>query len=111
MQHGESAKPLRLEWQSSGAHIAFSFLSSGEKAKALENKLHSFGVKAKGYKSNAGSYDDCEKFVNEVIAEHGTVDVCINNAGISKDSLLMRLNPDTVGRGNGNQPEECFQYD
>ena len=50
-------------------------------------------MKAKGYKSNAGSYDDCEKFVNEVIAEHGTVDVCINNAGISKDSLLMRLSP------------------
>jgi 3-oxoacyl-[acyl-carrier protein] reductase len=76
-----------------GAHIAFTFLTSEEKAVALEHKLRSFGVKAKGYKSNAGSYDDSEKFVNEVIAEHGTVDVCINNAGISKDSLLMRLNP------------------
>jgi 3-oxoacyl-[acyl-carrier protein] reductase len=51
------------------------------------------GVKAKGYKSNAGSYEDSEKFVNEVLEEHGTVDVCINNAGISKDSLLLRLNP------------------
>jgi 3-oxoacyl-[acyl-carrier protein] reductase len=76
-----------------GAHIAFSFLSSEEKAKVLEQKLKSLGVKAKGYKSNAGSYEDCENFVNEVIQEHGTVDVCINNAGISKDSLLMRLNP------------------
>jgi 3-oxoacyl-[acyl-carrier protein] reductase len=76
-----------------GAHIAFSFLSSEEKAKTLEEKLKSLGVKAKGYKSNAGSYEECEKFVNEVIQEHGTVDVCINNAGISKDSLLMRLNP------------------
>ena len=84
---------IALKMAEHGAHIAFSFLSSEEKAQALENKLHSFGVKAKGYKSNAGSYDDCEKFVNEVIAEHGTVDVCINNAGISKDSLLMRLNP------------------
>src|SRR6478735_719440 len=74
-----------------GAHIAFTFLSSEEKAVALENKLRSFGVKAKGYKSNAGSYADCEKFVNDVVAEHGTIDVCINNAGISKDSLLMRL--------------------
>src|SRR6185369_14860391 len=71
-----------------GAHIAFSFLSSEEKAKALEEKLQALGVKARGYKSNAGSYEDCEKFVNEVIAEHGTVDVCINNAGISRDSLL-----------------------
>jgi len=84
---------IALRMAEHGAHIAFSFLSSEEKAQALENKLHSFGVKARGYKSNAGSYDDCEKFVNEVIAEHGTVDVCINNAGISKDSLLMRLNP------------------
>ncbi|HEY2647694.1 MAG TPA: 3-oxoacyl-[acyl-carrier-protein] reductase [Puia sp.] len=84
---------IALRMAEHGAHIAFSFLSSEEKAGALENKLHSFGVKAKGYKSNAGSYDDCEKFVNDVIAEHGTVDVCINNAGISKDSLLMRLNP------------------
>ena len=51
-----------------GAHIAFSFLSSEEKARALEEKLQAFGVKARGYKSNAGSYEDCEKFVNEVIA-------------------------------------------
>jgi 3-oxoacyl-[acyl-carrier protein] reductase len=74
-----------------GAHIAFSFLSSEEKAKTLEQKLQAYGVKAKGYKSNAGSYADCEKFVNDVVTEHGTIDVCINNAGISKDSLLMRL--------------------
>jgi 3-oxoacyl-[acyl-carrier protein] reductase len=80
---------LRMAEQ--GAQVAFSFLASEEKARALELKLQSYGVKAKGYKSNAGSYEDCEKFVNEVVAEHGTVDVCINNAGISKDSLLMRL--------------------
>jgi 3-oxoacyl-[acyl-carrier protein] reductase len=84
---------IALKMAEHGAHIAFSFLSSEEKALALEIRLRSFGVKAKGYKSNAGSYDDCENFVNDVIAEHGTVDVCINNAGISKDSLLMRLNP------------------
>jgi 3-oxoacyl-[acyl-carrier protein] reductase len=84
---------IALRMAEQGAHIAFSFLSSEEKAKILEKKLQSFGVKAKGYKSNAGSYEDSEKFVNEVLEEHGTVDVCINNAGISKDSLLLRLNP------------------
>jgi 3-oxoacyl-[acyl-carrier protein] reductase len=84
---------IALRMAEHGAHIAFSFLSSEEKAKALEDKLLALGVKARGYKSNAGSYEDCEKFVSEVVAEHGTVDVCINNAGISKDSLLMRLNP------------------
>ena len=84
---------IAIRMAEQGANIAFSFLSSEEKAKNLELKLQSLGVKAKGYKSNAGSYEDCEQFVNEVIQEHGTVDVCINNAGISKDSLLMRLNP------------------
>ncbi|HEV3223701.1 MAG TPA: 3-oxoacyl-[acyl-carrier-protein] reductase [Puia sp.] len=83
---------IALRMAEQGAHIAFSFLSSEEKAKVLEKKLLSFGIKAKGYKSNAGSYEDSEKFVNEVLEEHGTVDVCINNAGISKDSLLLRLN-------------------
>jgi 3-oxoacyl-[acyl-carrier protein] reductase len=84
---------IAIKMAEHGAHIAFSFLSSEDKARALELKLQSFGVQAKGYKSNAGSYEESEKFVADVIAEHGTVDVCINNAGISKDSLLMRLNP------------------
>jgi 3-oxoacyl-[acyl-carrier protein] reductase len=84
---------IALRMAEQGAHIAFSFLTSEDKARTLEEKLKSLGVKAKGYKSNAGSYEDCEKFVNEVLEEHGTVDVCINNAGISKDSLLLRLNP------------------
>jgi 3-oxoacyl-[acyl-carrier protein] reductase len=84
---------IAIKMAEQGAHIAFSFRSSEEKANALEIKLRSFGVKAKGYKSNAGSYEECEKFVGEVLEEHGTVDVCINNAGISKDSLLMRLSP------------------
>ncbi len=84
---------IALRMAEQGAHIAFSFLSSEEKARALEKKLQSFGVKAKAYKSNAASYEESEKFVNEVLEEHGTVDVCINNAGISKDSLLLRLNP------------------
>jgi 3-oxoacyl-[acyl-carrier protein] reductase len=84
---------IAIRMAEQGAHIAFSFLSSEEKARTLEDKLRSLGVKAKGYRSNAGSYEDSEKFVNEVLEEHGTVDVCINNAGISKDSLLLRLNP------------------
>jgi 3-oxoacyl-[acyl-carrier protein] reductase len=82
---------IALRMAEQGAHIAFSFRSSEEKAQALEQKLQAYGIKAKGYKSNAASYEESEKFVNEVLEEHGTVDVCINNAGISKDSLLMRL--------------------
>lgn len=77
-----------------GAHIAFTYLSSEEKAKALENKLKGLGSKAKAYRSNAGVYAECETLVNEVVKEFGTVDICVNNAGISKDNLLLRLTPD-----------------
>jgi 3-oxoacyl-[acyl-carrier protein] reductase len=58
--------------------------------KLLENKVV---VKAKAYKSNAGVYEDCEKMVNDVVKEFGTIDVCVNNAGISKDNLLLRMTP------------------
>ncbi|MEO8822573.1 MAG: beta-ketoacyl-ACP reductase, partial [Ginsengibacter sp.] len=74
--------------------IAFSYVSSDEKAKALEEKLLSFGVKAKAYKSNAGDFAESEKMVNEVIKEFGTVDILVNNAGISKDNLLLRMTPE-----------------
>ena len=79
-----------------GAHIAFTYVSdsSTEKAKSLESKINSLGVKAKAYQSNAGSYADCEVFVNDALKEFGTVDVCVNNAGISKDNLLLRMTPE-----------------
>jgi 3-oxoacyl-[acyl-carrier protein] reductase len=76
-----------------GAHVAFTYISdnSAEKAKALENKLTDLGVKAKAYKSNAASFQESEAFVNDVVKEFGTVDICVNNAGISKDNLLLRM--------------------
>ena len=83
-----------LKLAESGAHIAFTYVSSDEKAKSLEEKIKTFGVKAKAYKSNAGIYQDCETMVNDVAKEFGTVDVCVNNAGISKDNLLLRLTPE-----------------
>jgi len=52
------------------------------------------GVKAKAYQSNAGDFAACEAFVNDVLKEFGTVDICVNNAGISKDNLLLRMTPD-----------------
>ncbi|HEY8968181.1 MAG TPA: 3-oxoacyl-[acyl-carrier-protein] reductase [Puia sp.] len=77
-----------------GANVAFTYLSSEEKARTLEDKLKGFGVKAKAYKSNAGVYAECETLMNDVIKEFGAVDVCVNNAGISKDNLLLRLTPE-----------------
>ena len=85
---------VALKLAEQGAHIAFSYVSSNEKAKALEDKLAALGVKAKAYKSNAGIFADCEAMVNDVVKEFGTVDICVNNAGISKDNLLLRMTQD-----------------
>jgi 3-oxoacyl-[acyl-carrier protein] reductase len=74
-----------------GANIAFTYSSSVEAAQALEKELNLMGVKAIGYQSDAGSFEDAQKFVDAVIAEFGHIDVVINNAGITKDNLLMRM--------------------
>jgi 3-oxoacyl-[acyl-carrier protein] reductase len=87
---------IALKFAQHGAHVAFTYVSdsSKEKALALEEKLKALGVKAKAYQSNAGDFAQCEAFVNDVLKEFGTVDICVNNAGISKDNLLLRLTPD-----------------
>ncbi|MGN6297149.1 MAG: 3-oxoacyl-[acyl-carrier-protein] reductase [Ginsengibacter sp.] len=82
---------IATKFAENGAHVAFTYVSSDEKAKALEEKLLSFGGKAKAYKSNAASFEESEKLVNEVIKDFGTVDILVNNAGISKDNLLLRM--------------------
>jgi len=64
------------------------------KAAALVGKLEGLGVKAKAWRSNAGNFQESESFVNDVVKEFGTVDVCVNNAGISKDNLLLRMTPE-----------------
>ncbi len=76
-----------------GARVAFTYVSdsSAEKARASEEKWNRNGVVVKGYKSNAGVFADCESFVNEVMKDFGAIDVLVNNAGISKDNLLMRM--------------------
>jgi len=87
---------IALKFAEQGANVAFSYVSdsSAEKAAALETKLKALGVKAKAYKSNAGDFAQCETFVTDVLKEFGNVDVCVNNAGISKDNLLLRLTPE-----------------
>lgn len=84
---------IALKLAEHGSHVAFSYVSDGsaEKAALLETELQALGVRAKAYQSNAGVFGDCETFVNDVVKEFGTVDVCVNNAGISKDNLLLRM--------------------
>ena len=87
---------IALKFAEHGANVAFTYVSdsSAEKAATLEEKLKALGVKAKSYKSNAGDFSQCEAFVNDVLKEFGTVDICVNNAGISKDNLLLRMSPE-----------------
>lgn len=87
---------IAVKMAEQGAQIAFTYVSesSAQKAASLEEKLTALGVKAKAYRSNAGKFAECETFVADVIKEFGKVDVCINNAGISKDNLLLRMTPE-----------------
>jgi 3-oxoacyl-[acyl-carrier protein] reductase len=74
-----------------GANVAFTFSSSVESAMALENELNALGIKAKGYQSNAANFDEAQKLVDDVMVDFGNIDILINNAGITKDNLLMRM--------------------
>ncbi|MSP69244.1 MAG: 3-oxoacyl-[acyl-carrier-protein] reductase [Bacteroidetes bacterium] len=82
---------IALLFAQHGANVAFTYLSSVEKGLALEMELAAFGVKAKGYKSDAADFKAADDLVNSVIADFGTVDILVNNAGITRDTLLMRM--------------------
>jgi len=84
---------IALKFAEHGAHVAFTYISDGSKGKAmaLETKLKSMGVNAKAYQSNAGDFAACEILVNDVMQEFSKIDICVNNAGISKDNLLLRM--------------------
>lgn len=82
---------LATRFAEQGANIVFTYLSSEEKARKLEEKLKGYGVKAIGMRSDASSYSEAEELVNNVLKEFPTVDILVNNAGIAKDNLMLRM--------------------
>jgi 3-oxoacyl-[acyl-carrier protein] reductase len=84
-------RAIALTFAKEGANVAFTYLSSVEKGQALEAELTAFGVTAKGYRSDASDFAAAETLVNDVVADFGTLDVLVNNAGITKDGLLIRM--------------------
>ncbi|MCW2118403.1 3-oxoacyl-[acyl-carrier-protein] reductase [Flavobacterium sp. 7A] len=74
-----------------GANVAFTYSSSAASALELENELNALGIKAKGYQSNAADFNEAQILVDKVLEDFGTIDILINNAGITKDNLLMRI--------------------
>lgn len=74
-----------------GAQVAFTYLSSVEKGQALEKELQTGSAKVKGYRSDASNFAEAEKLIEDIVADFGTLDIVVNNAGITKDGLLMRM--------------------
>ncbi|CAI8334907.1 MAG: 3-oxoacyl-[acyl-carrier-protein] reductase FabG [Bacteroidota bacterium] len=74
-----------------GANVAFTYSSSAGPAEELEKELSALNVKAKAYQSNAADFESAQQLATDVLAEFGSIDVLINNAGITKDNLLMRI--------------------
>jgi len=85
---------IALKLAEHGANIAFTYQRSEAKARELEEKLKGLGVQALAVKSDAGDYNQCESFVGEVLRVLGRVDICVNNAGVSRDNLLLRMTPE-----------------
>jgi 3-oxoacyl-[acyl-carrier protein] reductase len=84
-------KGIAIQCAEQGANIAFTYLSSPDKAKEVEKELIGMGVKAKGYQSDASEFEASQKLVDDVMADFGQIDALVNNAGITKDGLLMRM--------------------
>src|SRR5690606_18629315 len=82
---------IAKKYASQGADVAFTYLSSVEKGQALEAELQGYGVKAKGYQSDASDFAAAENLINSVVADFGRLDILVNNAGITQDTLLLRM--------------------
>ena len=84
-------KAIALKFAAEGANVAFTDLVIDENGKATEDEIAAFGVKAKGYASNAADFAQTEEVVKQVKEEFGAIDILVNNAGITKDGLMLRM--------------------
>ena len=84
-------KAIALKFASEGASVAFTDLNIDDNATATEQEIAAFGVKAKGYASNAANFEDTAKVVAEIVKDFGRIDILVNNAGITRDGLMLRM--------------------
>jgi 3-oxoacyl-[acyl-carrier protein] reductase len=91
-------KGIAQKFAQEGANVAFTYSSSIDAANALEKELNALGIKAKGYQSNAADFNAAQNLVADILKEFGVVDILINNAGITKDGLLMRMSEDDFNK-------------
>ncbi|MDD7725174.1 MAG: SDR family NAD(P)-dependent oxidoreductase, partial [Bacteroidales bacterium] len=84
-------KALALRFAEAGANIAFTDLEINDAAKETEAQIAALGVKVKGYASNAANFEQTHEVVNQIVADFGSIDVLVNNAGITKDGLMLKM--------------------
>jgi len=87
-------RAIAIKYAQQGANVAFTYLSSVEKGQALEEELKAFGVQAKGYRSDASDFAAADELISNVISDFGGLHILVNNAGITRDNLLMRMSED-----------------
>ncbi len=103
-------KAIALKYAQMGCNVAFTDLAINDAAKATEAELVAMGVKAKGYASDASNFADTQRVVEEIVKDFGRVDVLINNAGITKDTLLMRMTEDQWDAVINVNLKSCFNF-
>ncbi len=103
-------RAIALRYAAEGCNVAFTDLAYNDAAKATENEIIAMGVKAKGYASNAANFEDTQKVVEEIVKDFGRVDILINNAGITKDTLLMRMTEEQWDAVINVNLKSCFNF-
>ncbi|HYG19748.1 MAG TPA: 3-oxoacyl-[acyl-carrier-protein] reductase [Ohtaekwangia sp.] len=101
-------RSIAIRFAEEGANVAFTYLSSVEQGQALEAELVGKGVKAKGYRSDASDFKQAETLVSNVIADFGSLDVLVNNAGITQDTLLLRMTEEMWDKVVNVNLKSCF---
>ncbi len=101
-------RSIALKYAEQGANVAFTYLSSVEQGLALEAELAAKGVKAKGFRSDASDFAQADKLINDVVAEFGSLDVLVNNAGITQDTLLLRMSEEQWDKVININLKSCF---
>ena len=103
-------KAIALMFAQQGADVAFTFRSSAAAAEIIVKELEACGVRAKAFASDAASFDDAHQVVKQVVAEFGRVDVLVNNAGITKDGLMMRMSEQQWDDVINNNLKSAFNF-
>ena len=87
-------KGIAIEFANQGANVLFTYSSSEKLAKELEDKFKNSDLIVKGYKSDASSYDESVILIDKILKDFSEINILVNNAGITKDNLLMRMTED-----------------